>query len=34
MADPDRINLKPTPRHGWWLMVLMTWDVLFWRRGT
>ena len=34
MVDPDHwnhhdINVKPTPRSGWWLMVLLCWDALF-----
>lgn len=32
--EPDHydINLKPTPRCGWWLMVKLSWDALFRRR--
>jgi len=26
------INVRPTPRSGWWLMVCVCWDALFWRR--
>jgi len=31
MNEPDvyDLNVKPTPRHGWWLMVLFAWDALF-----
>jgi hypothetical protein len=38
MVDPDHwdrydINLKPTPRSGWWLMLLMSFDALKWRKA-
>jgi len=26
--DHYDINVKPTPRSGWWLMVLLMWDAL------
>ena len=34
MGGPDQwdhydINVKPTPRSGWWLMVKLCWDALF-----
>jgi len=36
MGGPDQwdhydINVKPTPRNGWWLMVCLCWDALFQR---
>ena len=35
MDDEDHydINVKPTPRNGWWLMVLIGLDALLQRRG-
>jgi len=36
MDEPDRydINLKPTPRNGWWLMLMMSFDALkAWRKA-
>lgn len=29
--DHYDINVKPTPRSGWWLMVLLMWDAVFHR---
>jgi hypothetical protein len=40
MSEPEDwtiydINVKPTPRSGWWLMVLISFDAFVqrWRRG-